>query len=255
MKTFVINLDRHPERLGHMRDQLSDVGFERVAAVDGAKKPEATIGLTRFELACLESHRNAWRLFLARRDAHACFLEDDVHLWPDFEALLTVGDWIPLDAHSVKLDTYLQKVKLGEQRAVFGGRAVARLYSRHESSAAYILSREGAERYLELTAHPALPADYSLFPTSPRRIGLHIYQLTPAVAVQDHLLQSHDGGGGFPTAMAAGGSGRRRPTVVGKLLREGSRLVGQVAEIPEAIYLHAFVRPVTTTVGFGSAGM
>ena len=251
MKTYVINLDRHPERLAHMRDQLSDVGFERVAAVDGAASPETTMGLTRFELACLESHRNAWRLFLTRRDAHACFLEDDVHLWPDFGALVSVADWIPLDAHSVKLDTYLQKVKLGEKLAVFGGRAMARLYSRHESSAAYILSRKGAERYLELTAHPALPADYSLFPTSPRRIGLHIYQLTPAVAIQDHLLQPHGGGGAFPTAMTAGGSGRRRPTIVGKLLREGSRLVGQVAEIPETIYLRAFVRPVTTTVGFG----
>ncbi len=173
MKTYVINLDRHPERLAHMRDQLSDVGFERIAAVDGRKNPETTSGLTRFELACLESHRNAWRLFLTRRDAHACFLEDDVHLfWPDFGALVGVADWIPPDAHSVKLDTYLQEVKLGDTRTVFGARAMARLYSRHESSAAYILSREGAERYLELTAYPTLPADYSLFPRSPRRIGL-----------------------------------------------------------------------------------
>jgi glycosyl transferase, family 25 len=251
VKTFVINLDRHTERLAHMRTQLSDVGFERVSAVDGARKPETTNGLTRFELACLESHRNAWRLFLARRDSHACFLEDDVHLWPDFGTLVTAADWIPPDAHSVKLDTYLQKVKLGEKLAVFGGRAMARLYSRHESSAAYILSREGAERYLESTANPALPADYSLFPRSPRRIGLHIYQLTPAVAVQDHLLQLDDGGSTFPTGMAANGSGRQRPTTFGKLLREGSRLVGQVAEIPETIFLRAFVRPVTTTVGFG----
>jgi GR25 family glycosyltransferase involved in LPS biosynthesis len=190
-------------------------------------------------------------LFLARRDAHACFLEDDVHLWPDFDALVNAADWLPPDAHSVKLDTYLQKVKLGEKRAVFGGRAIARLYSRHESSAAYILSREGAEQYLELTTRRALPADYSLFPASPRRVGLRIYQLTPAVAIQDHLLQSPGSGGAFPTAMAAGESGCRRTTSVGKLLREGSRLVGQVAEIPEMVYLRAVVRPVTTTVGFG----
>ena len=39
MKVYVINLDRHPERLAHMREQLSDVGFERVAAVDGASEP------------------------------------------------------------------------------------------------------------------------------------------------------------------------------------------------------------------------
>jgi glycosyl transferase family 25 len=250
MKVYVINLDRHPDRLAHMRDELSDVGFERVAAVDGAENPEGIKGLTRFELACLESHRNAWRLFLKRSDAHACFLEDDVHFWPDFGALVKADGWIPPDAHSIKLDTYLQEVKLGERRPAFGRRSIARLYTRHESSAAYILSREGAERYLALTARAVLPADYSLFPRSPRRLGLRVYQLTPAVAVQDHLLQPDVGGHIFPTAMVASGPRRPRP-LLGKLWREAARLVGQVGEIPEAIYLHASVRAETTTVGFG----
>jgi glycosyl transferase, family 25 len=251
MKVYVINLDRHPERLAHMREQLSDVGFERVAAVDGANKPDTAKGLTRFELACLESHRNAWRQFLKRSDAQACFLEDDVHICPGFGALVDSEDWIPQDAHSMKLDTYFQEVKLGERRAIFGGREVARLYTRHESSAAYILSRKGAERYLELTARAVLPADYSLFPRSPRRLGLRVYQLAPAVAVQDHLLGADDGSQTFPTAMASGGPRRRRRPLLGRFWRETVRLVGQVAELPEAIYLRASVRPETTTVDFG----
>jgi glycosyl transferase, family 25 len=251
MKVYVINLDRHPERLAHMREQLSDVGFERVAAVDGATHAETTTGLTRFELACLESHRNAWRLFLKRADAHACFLEDDVHLSQDFGALLAAGDWIPSDAHSMKLDTYFQEVKLGQKRTVFRGREVARLYTRHESSAAYVLSREGAQRYLELTARPVLPADYSLFPRSPRHLGLRVYQLMPAVAIQDHLLQADSGGHAFPTAMAEGGPARSSRPLFDKLWREVRRLVGQLTEIPEAIYLRASVRAQSTTVGFG----
>jgi glycosyl transferase, family 25 len=252
MKVYVINLDRHPERLAHMREQLCDVGFERVAAIDGAKNPETTRGLTRVELACLESHRNAWRLFLKRPDEFACFLEDDVHLKPDFGALVSADNCVPRDAHSLKLDTYLQKVKLGERRAVFGAHEVARLYSRHESSAAYILSRQGAQRYLELTARPALPADYSLFPRSPSRFGLRVYQLTPAVALQDHLLL-HKGGGGqaFPTAMNSGESGRRPSSVLARFWRETSRLIGQAAEIPESIYLRATVRVENATVWFG----
>ena len=250
MKVYVINLDRHPERLAHMRDQLSEVGFERVAAVDGAKKPEPAKGLTRFELACLESHRNAWRLFLKRSDAHACFLEDDVHLCPGFGALVDSEGWIPSDAHSMKLDTYFQEVKLGERRGIFGGREVARLYTRHESSAAYILSRQGAERYLELTARAVLPADYSLFPRSPRRLGLRVYQLMPAIAAQDHLLRTDGGGQTFPTAMAASGSGRRRRPPLGKFWRETMRLVGQFAELLEAVYLRASARTETTTVDF-----
>jgi glycosyl transferase, family 25 len=251
MKVYVINLDRHPERLAHMREQLSDVGFERVAAVDGATHPETTTGLTRFELACLESHRNAWRLFLKRADPHACFLEDDIHLSQDFGALLTAQGWIPPDTHSMKLDTYFQEVKLGPKRTVFGGREVARLYTRHESSAAYVLSREGAQRYLELTARPVLPADYSLFPRSPRHLGLRVYQLVPAVAIQDHLLQADSGGRAFLTAMAEGGAARPSPPLLDKLWREIGRLVGQLTEIPESIYLRASVRAQSTTVGFG----
>jgi glycosyl transferase, family 25 len=250
MKVYVINLDRHPDRLAHMRGELCEVGFERVAAIDGAGNAETTKGLTHFELACLESHRNAWRLFLQRGDQFACFLEDDVHLSPDFGRLIGAVGWVPPDAHAVKLDTYFQLVKLGERRPAFG-REAARLYSRHESSAAYVLSREGARLYLELTTEPVFPADYSLFPRNPRRYGLCVYQLTPAVAVQDHLLQGEDGGQNFPTAMAPGQSGRRTSRLFGRIGRELARLVDQSLELPEQIYLHALIRPETTTVAFG----
>ena len=95
MKIYLINLDRHPERLAHMRKQLDGVAFERISAVDGSRRPPTTKGLTRFELACLESHRTAWRRFLASADSLACFLEDDLHVQPGFAALLSETKWIP----------------------------------------------------------------------------------------------------------------------------------------------------------------
>ena len=205
MKVYLINLDRHPDRLAHMRNQLNRIAFERVSAVDGSNQPPTAKGLTRFELACLESHRVAWRQFLASPAAHACFLEDDLHIWPGFAALVGSEAWIPADAHSIKLDTYLQTVELGDKRAAIGRRELARLYSRHQSSAAYVLTREGAARYLELTADASLPADYSLFPNHPRRVGLRIYQLVPAIAIQDHLLLPDRG-----RPKILDGDGRRR---------------------------------------------
>ena len=71
-------------------------------------------------------------------DAAACVLEDDIHLEPGFAALVGDAAWVPPDAHSVKIDTYLQTVRLGERRPIPGGRAVAPLFTRHESSAAYV---------------------------------------------------------------------------------------------------------------------
>jgi len=253
MNVYLINLDRNPDRLAHMRNQLNGIAFERLSAIDGSNQPPTAKGLTRFELACLESHRLAWRRFLAGPAAHACFLEDDLHIWPGFAALVGAGDWVPADAHSVKLDTYLQPVELGEKRWAVGGRQVARLYSRHQSSAAYILTRDGAARYLELTASASLPADYSLFPNHPRRAGLRIYQLYLAIAIQDHLLLSDEGGQTFATAMADanGSAALRRASTLEKLGRETVRLAGQAAGLVERAYQKAVLRLETTTVGVG----
>jgi glycosyl transferase, family 25 len=247
VKIYLINLDRNPERLAHMREQLNGVAFERVSAVDGSNDPPTTKGLTRFELACLESHRSAWRKFLASAESLACFLEDDLHVRPGFAALLSGAKWPPKDAHAVKLDTYFQKVRLGERMSASGGREIARLYSRHESAAAYILSRDGAKRYLELTESARQPADYAVFPNAPRRLGLRIYQLVPAVAIQDHLLKN---GKRFATAMTEtdGRAAARRSSLVGKLGRESVRLASQLSNLSEWAYQKAFLRIETTTV-------
>jgi glycosyl transferase, family 25 len=248
MKIYLINLDRHPERLAHMRKQLDGLAFERVSAVDGSSRPPTTKGLTRFELACLESHRTAWRKFLASGESLACFLEDDLHVQPGFAALLIGTNWPPKDAHAVKLDTYFQKVRVGERLSASGGREIARLYSRHESAAAYILSRDGATRYLELTESARHPADYAVFPNAPRRLGLNIYQLVPAIAIQDHLLKN---GKGFATAMtkADGQAAAGRSSLVGKLGRESARLASHLSSLGEWAYQKAFLRVETTTVG------
>jgi glycosyl transferase, family 25 len=254
MKTYLINLDRHPDRLAHMRKQLGDVAFERIPAVDGSKDPPTTKGLTRFELACLESHRIAWRQFLNGSEDSVCIVEDDLHIWPGFATVTGSASWIPPDAHCVKLDTYLQKVELGEKRVAVGERQVARLYSRHQSSAAYILTRDGAARYLDLTASASLPADYALFPNHPRRLGLCIYQLCPAIAIQDHLLEPNQGRQAFMTGMAGANESatpRRSSATLEKLSRESIRLAGQVAGLVEWSYQKTVLKLESTTVGVG----
>ncbi len=253
MKIYLINLDRDASRLAHMRDQLNGLAFERISAVDGSNLPPTTRGLTRFELACLESHRIAWRQFLNGPGDSACIIEDDLHIWPGFAALTESASWIPPDAHSIKLDTYLQKVELGEKQVAVGNRQIARLYSRHQSSAAYVVTRKGAARYLDLTASALLPADYALFPNHPRRLGLRIYQLIPAIAIQDHLLEPNQGGKAFTTAMAAadGPAPLRRSSALEKLGREGVRLASQAGGLVEWTYQKAVLGLETTTVGVG----
>ncbi len=51
--------------------------------------------------------------------------------------------------------------------------------------------------------------------------------------------------------MGGGATPMRRRGTIGKVLHEGVRLIGQVAELKEAIYLRAFLKPDTTTVEIG----
>jgi hypothetical protein len=82
---------------------------------------------------------------------------------------------------------------------------------------------------------------------------LRIYQLSPAVAIQDHLLKPDQGGQAFATAMDAADrpTRQRHSSMLEKLGREGVRFAGQAAGLMEWSYQKAFLRVRTTTVEVG----
>jgi hypothetical protein len=82
---------------------------------------------------------------------------------------------------------------------------------------------------------------------------LHIYQLVPAIAIQDHLLLPGQGARAFATAMAGadGSAAARRASTLKKLGRETGRLAGQAAGLIEWTYQKAILRLKTTTIGVG----
>jgi glycosyl transferase family 25 len=232
MRAYYINLDREDERRAHMERALAGLDFERVAARDGRQSPPTEKGLTRFEIACLMSHREAWTRFLASPAPFACFLEDDVHFSPDFVAFVGEDSWIPANVHAVKLDTFFNPVMLGPPVAEAKRRRLARLFTRHESCAAYILSREGAETFLRATEKATLPVDYIVFPEDPAKQGFKLLQLTPAVAIQDSLyLRHYDQGRNFASAIGkldAAKPADRKRKVLFTLRREAGRLYRQI---------------------------
>jgi glycosyl transferase family 25 len=88
---YVINLDRSADRLARITRELAAAGldFHRLAAVDAAKLPESSgyhaaanardylAPLSPAEIACVLSHREAWRLLVAGEAPAAVVLEDD----------------------------------------------------------------------------------------------------------------------------------------------------------------------------------
>lgn len=104
LKTFLINLDRRPDRLTFVKQQLEnlDVAFERVNAIDGSSltdEQKAFFNQKRFaleckrkvvkgEIGCALSHLAVWQRIVAENIPYALILEDDVQLKPELASLL-----------------------------------------------------------------------------------------------------------------------------------------------------------------------
>ena len=100
-RIFVINLDRSPQRLADMTQQLGafDLPFMRIAAFDGNSLSDEEIAqaappdlvaktyhrqLGRGEVGCGLSHRAAWQEIIAQDLDFAIVLEDDIELQGNF---------------------------------------------------------------------------------------------------------------------------------------------------------------------------
>ncbi len=206
MKCYLINLDRAQERLARMETLLGNLGlpFERVAAIDGkalsidemqalglSKTIDRTLRPT--EYACALSHYKCIEAIAEGDDAYALVLEDDVHFSAAARRFLTAADWIPQDADIVKIETYLQRVRLRAGPRLDRKHRLFRLLSLHYGCAAYIVSREAARKIRRFPNFFDWPADHTFFnPEAGLFPQLVVYQMSPAIAIQDDMnTQTH----------------------------------------------------------------
>lgn len=198
MRAWVINLDRSPQRLDRISQQLQaqDLPWRRVPAVDAralTAEEAAQLDDTAFrqrhgmpplagELGCYLSHVKVMRAFLATDDAFAVVLEDDVLLHPSLPAVLqglarhpTRWDVVKLSAvHRGTPVPYLE-VAPGHQLAV--------MLSRCTGSSAYILNRRAAQAYLEGLLPMQVPYDHVF--DQGWRFGLKFRLVTPTPCGHD----------------------------------------------------------------------
>jgi len=207
MRSYVINLDRSPERLAFMEGQFRALGldFQRVAAIDcqdfsGVESESSP--LQPAELACLMSHRKAWQAALEHRGAYAAFFEDDAVLSDAASAFLQAEDWIPADVHTLRLETISYRYVYIERR----GRPVIdrhlhRMLSNHHGAAGYVLRLDHIPIWLAATEQLHLPVDEVLFAGPGLRHNLTaVYQLVPG-AVRQRSLDPREGVGAFQSLL------------------------------------------------------
>lgn len=197
MKTFVINLDRNPERLAFMRGQLAGFGlpFERFPAVDGRALSPADRA-TRFarvrsfiaakkrlsdaEIGVALSHVGCCRRLVEEDLPYALVLEDDVRLYANFPATLRrVAAFVDPNA---------------PQLVVLSGYGVEHAETRPEEirpeksawcADAYVLTLPAARLILRLNDPVITVADS--FKRWRRRGGLQLFRALPASVKQDDV--------------------------------------------------------------------
>ena len=208
MTFFVINLADSRKRLAHMQALFDRCGltFERIDAVNADRLSEEDRSrvrppsvydrfrrvLTDGEVACFLSHRKTWQAALAANTEFVAIFEDDIHFSPEAARILHEPEnWLPADADVVKLETALNLTHLSRAATSIGdtGYSLKRLKDAHFGSAGYIMSRRAARILLNRSETIRLPLDDFLFAHySPAFKDLRIYQVDPAICIQDQFL-------------------------------------------------------------------
>jgi glycosyl transferase family 25 len=241
MKCYVINLDRSIDRFEHLSLQLSglDAPIVRVAAIDGILLPQTEIiywqsrchiwtPMTAQEIGCFLSHRGAWKTISEDDTPWAFVCEDDIHIADSFGRFFSSASWIPEDAEIVKAETMRSRIEMS--RKIAGAafhHSLRRLHSEHTGSAGYFISRDATQKLLRLTEEFCEPVDRLLFSPDILDERLAIYQLDPAICIQDHRLAHEVAGIGFATEIPEKKFTDKRT----KFVREVTRPIRQLTDL------------------------
>lgn len=234
-QTWVINLDRAPDRLARITAQLQrlDLPFHRMAAVDArlmTAEQRALLDEPAYrrkhgmlpvwgELGCYLSHVQVMRDFIASEADFALVLEDDVLLHNSLPAVLQ-----GLARHRQRWDMCkLSAVHSGTPQAFLqlaAGHQLAVMLSRCTGSSAYAINRTAAQAYLLQLLPMSLPYDHVF--DQGWRLGLKVRLVTPTPCGHDEQIAS--------TIVAPPGVSRkfawyrRLPTYAYRLRNEAARV-------------------------------
>jgi glycosyl transferase family 25 len=249
MKNYVISLSTALERRanierGFSAKRVEFAFFDAVtpATVDAAARAlgldAGRTQLHPLELACLLSHASLWQKAMDERLDHIAVFEDDIHLGEDAADFLMNSAWIPAQCPIVKLEAFYRKIVVNTDRAPIvlpHRRRLLLLDEVHMGGGGYILSQAAARELIGFAArcNELAPVDHIVFDHYPRASGSKIYQMSPALCIQDmHLTK---GPTRFPSHLQDVRSIRKGENkekanlgLAGKVRREIGRVVKQM---------------------------
>ena len=236
LQTWVINLDRAPERLARIGAQLQrlKLPYTRLAAVDAhalTTEQHASLDAAAYrrkhgmtpvlgELGCYLSHVQAMHAFLASDALFALILEDDALLHDSLPAVLQGLMNQPNRWDVAKLSAVHSGTPV-PYAVVAPGHQLAVMLSRCTGSSAYLLNRHAAQAYVQGLLPMSLPYDHVF--DQGWRFGIKFRLVTPTPCGHDEKIAS--------TIVSPPGVSRkfhwtrRLPAYTYRLLNESRRLL------------------------------
>lgn len=215
-KNFVISIPTADKRRNHIIQQFGQkkIPFEFFDAFTPSERLNdhlqrylpnlaATSKLTMGEKGCLMSHFMLWKKCVDDDLDFITLFEDDILLGENAEQFLAEDEWLKVrfnfqEIFVLRLETFLMPVKIEKQKQIlpFQQREIDILKSKHFGTAGYVISH-GAAKYLlevfeKLSSEEIKPIDEIMFNQLIDAPGYRVYQLNPAICVQE--LQLHQDG-------------------------------------------------------------
>lgn len=247
MKNFVISLKSASERREHINNEFDEhnVSFEFFDALtpDSAKDYAKNLGLniddaslTPGELACMMSHVAIWKKTIDQNIHYVTIFEDDIYLGEDAEGLLNSSEWIKPDWNIIKIEAFSKKVLMSTTRynVLSNKRQISKLKGKNLGAAGYIISMEGAKLFLDyILTHKLQPIDEIIFDIFINRKTEPVYQMIPALCVQEMILKERQNVFSLPSSLECERRNRMKldkKRGLSKVRRETNRLILQTKE-------------------------
>ena len=215
-KNFVISIPTADKRRNHIIQQFGQKKspFEFFDAFIPSERlndhlqrylpnVDATPRLTMGEKGCLMSHFMLWKKCVDDDLDYITLFEDDILLGENAEQFLAEDEWLKVrfnfqEIFVLRLETFLMPVKIEKQQGIlpFQQREIDILKSKHFGTAGYVISH-GAAKYLievfeKFSSEEIKPIDEIMFNQLIDISGYQVYQLNPAICVQELQLNQEN---------------------------------------------------------------
>ena len=218
MLTLVINLNRSHERLQKISARLNElnIDFERVEAFDGLNLSDEeykaltfpynhpcrvrfTRELTKGEVGCFISHRKCWQKLVESNENYAVILEDDLYISDEAIQFLENLNWLPKEIGLIRLSSFYSannRLYVKEKSVLTTQKdySVAKTLRYAIGTQCYIISKEYAQRAIEMSEKFECPVDEFLFNRLFEFANIcESWQLIPSVICQNENADSSIG--------------------------------------------------------------